>query len=62
MGKNRKRRYEEARQFKRRAADPSAIELDAHDGDPCDECGADAGEEHRFWCEAVTADEAERTA
>jgi hypothetical protein len=49
MKKGRHRRFEEARALKQ------TNEITLLDQEPCDECGAEPGEDHASWCMA-TAD------
>ena len=48
MKKGRHRRFEEARALKR--SEKPIVE-------PCPECGAFPGDEHKSWCEATMDDE-----
>ena len=50
MKKGRHRRFEEARALKRTSDDFDAI-LDKRDAEPCPECGANPGHDHKSWCE-----------
>jgi hypothetical protein len=46
MKKGRHRRFEEARALKQ------TNEISLMDAEPCDECGAEPGDEHASWCMA----------
>jgi hypothetical protein len=47
--KGRHRRFEEARALKRTNENLDAL-LDARDAEPCPECGALPGHDHKTWC------------
>lgn len=52
MKKGRHRRYEEARALKRTS--DSFDDLFEDDEEPCPECAALPGHDHRIWCVRVT--------
>ncbi|MGH9186081.1 MAG: hypothetical protein ACRD0U_09750 [Acidimicrobiales bacterium] len=49
MKKGRHRRFEEARALKRTNDDFDAL-FGPEDTEPCDECGALPGHDHKEWC------------
>ncbi|WP_208028623.1 MULTISPECIES: hypothetical protein [Rhabdothermincola] len=50
MKKGRHRRFEEARALKRSTEGDLDALLDARDAEPCPECGAEPGHDHKSWC------------
>lgn len=64
MKKGRHRRFEEARALKRSNEDvedmvPDVLGIVDTLGEPCDECGAEPGQDHASWCLATEDEELE---
>ena len=53
MKKGRHRRYEEARDLKRQ--NDALDDLFHENEEPCDECGALPGQDHKTWCMSMAA-------
>ncbi len=54
MKKGRHRRFEEARALKRSRTDFDDL-LEGGNQEPCEECGAEPGDDHASWCLAAEA-------
>jgi hypothetical protein len=59
--KGRHRRFEEARALKQMSDNFDALFL-PEDGEPCAECGAEPGTEHKSWCMAASLEDADEEA
>jgi hypothetical protein len=54
MKKGRHRRFEEARALKRMGTHFDEV-LEGENEEPCDECGAEPGQDHASWCMSTDA-------